>query len=178
MNIVIMGPQGSGKSTQAELLAEHLNLPHLSTGVLFRDLAESDSPLAERVRGQLAGGHLVSDEDVMSVLGQVLAQPKHQCGFILDGFPRNLWQAEHAPFEVGCVFYLRVSDEESIERLKKRGREDDTDELIRQRLSAYHAETEPVLDYYRRQGILEEVDGERSVEDIFTDILSRLGELK
>ena len=119
---------------------------------------------------------------MLQLLNWALAKPEYQEGFILDGYPRNLWQAENAPLMVDRVLYLRVYDEEGLRRLlgraKKGGRTDDTPEVIADRLKIYHEETEPVLDYYRRQGILEEVDGERSVENIFADILSRLEERK
>lgn len=174
MIIVVMGPQGSGKSTQAKLLAEYLGWPHVSTGDLFRGLKDQPSELAQRIAGQLDQGFLVSDADVMLVLQEELAQPQYRKGLIVDGFPRNRWQAEHAPFQVDRVFYLKVGDPENVKRLLARGRADDTEELIKQRLTDYHQLTEPVLDFYRAKGVLVEIDGERAIEPIFEDIKSHL----
>ena len=178
MNIIIMGPPGSGKSTQAKLLAKHLDLPHLSTGRIFRRIKGEHSRLGGRVRERLERGLFVSDEDVMLVLESRIKEPRYKGGFILDGFPRNIYQARNAPFKVDKVFFLKVSDKESARRLSKRGRDDDTEALVERRLFDYRNLTEPVLDFYRERGILEEVDGERPIGEIFEDILSRLPQFK
>jgi adenylate kinase len=174
MNLVVMGPQGSGKSTQAELLAHKLKLPHLQTGELYRQIEKENSSFGRKIKAILSKGQIVPDEEHNRILTQELAKSKYHRGFVLDGSPRTLAQAISQPFKVDQVFYLKVSDEENIKRLLKRGRTDDIPEIITERLKIYHQQTEPVLDFYRKLGILEEMNGERPIEDIFQDILGRL----
>lgn len=174
MKIVVMGPQGSGKTTQAELLAKKLDLPHLQTGKLYRQIAETPSPLGCQIKELISRGQLVPDVMHNQILKEELAKPKYKNGFVLDGSPRTLQQAKSLPFSPEKVFYLAVSDQENMKRLVKRGRSDDTPEVISERLRLYHEQTEPILTYYRERGILEEVDGERPIEEIFEDIILRL----
>lgn len=174
MNIVVMGPQGSGKSTQAELLAKKLRLPHVSTGDIFREIAKRDSELGHRISEKLSHGEMVDDADIMKVVGEHLAQSKFSNGFVLDGFPRNLYQAQNSNHPVNQVFHLKVSDKEGIKRLLKRGRADDSLKTISARLRLYHKLTEPVLTFYREKGILQEINGEQSIKKIHQEILSHL----
>ena len=174
MSLIVMGPQGSGKTTQAELLAKKLNLPHLQTGELYRRVAKEKSPLGRKVKELLGKGHLVPDKEHNELLEREVKKPLYKNGFVLDGSPRTLSQAKSQPFKVDKIFYLDVSDEENTKRLLRRGRKDDTPELIAERLRIYHRETEPVLKYFRQQGILKEVDGERPIEVIHQDIMNRL----
>lgn len=177
MNLLIIGPPGSGKSTQAELLAEELGIPHLSIGDLCHYLSEEDSKRGREIKKVMESGALVDDKYMLKLIDEQMKGKQYQSGFIIDGAPRNLWQAQNFSHRLSKVFYLKVSDKENIARLIKRGRKDtDSPEIIKKRLAVYHQETEPMLDYYREMGILEEVDGERSVEEIFEDILKRLKE--
>jgi adenylate kinase len=169
-----MGPPGSGKSTQATLLSREKDLPHISTGKIFREIKGEHSELGRKVSEYLKAGEFVPDSIVQEILEKELAKEKYSEGFVLDGYPRNLWQTQNAPFEPDKVFYLEVSDGESVERLFKRGRADDTEEIIRKRLADYHERTEPVLDFYQQEGKLEKIDGERSVEEIFADALTHV----
>ena len=178
MNIVVLGPQGSGKSTQAELLAKVLKIPHLQTGELFRRIAREKTELGRRVKERLDRGQLVSDEDTMRVVTKELVAEKYKKGVVLDGVPRNLKQAKRLRLKIDRAVYLEVSDREGIKRLILRKRADDTPELIRERLRIYHLETEPILDFYQKQGILERVDGERPIEEIHQDILDRLRNIR
>jgi adenylate kinase len=174
VNFVVLGPQGSGKSTQAKLLAGYFKLPHISTGDIFRRLENEDSDLGRRIKSKLSEGLLVADADVSLVLGTELSLSKYSHGVVLDGCPRNLAQAEKFPLKFDKVIYLKVSDAVGTDRLLKRQREDDTLEIIKERLLIYHQETEPVLDFYRQQGLFVEVNGEQSIDDIFEEIQQRL----
>lgn len=164
MNIIVMGPQGSGKSTQAELLAKKLNLPHIETGNVYRKLAETDP----EIRKVMETGGLIDDKTTFEVVDKNLAQLKG--GFVLDGFPRTLVQAQRELFEVDKVIYIRLSDDEAVARLLKRGRDDDEPDIIKERLKLFHERTEPILDYYRKQGKLLEIDGSKPVEEVASQI--------
>jgi adenylate kinase len=175
VNILIVGPQGSGKTTQARLLAEKLRIPHLQTGKMCRDISLENSKLGRRVRKCLSEtGELVPDREMMMIAGQEFVRQKYKNGVVLDGIPRNVWQAKNLELRIDKVFYLKVRDVVGIKRLMKRAREDDTLQLIAGRLRDYHQRTKPMLDFYRKRGILEEINGERSIKVIFKDILERL----
>ncbi len=162
----MMGPQGSGKSTQAELLAQKLKLPHIETGNIYREIAKEDTPLGSKIKTVLEKGGLVDDETTFEVVDRHLADVK--TGFVLDGFPRTLIQAQRELFPIDRVIYIRLSDEEAVKRMVKRGRADDKPELIKERLRLFHERTQPILDFYRKQGKLLEVDGSGSVEEVFS----------
>lgn len=175
MKLLVIGPPGSGKSTQAELLEKQLGLPHLSTGDLCHYLSQENTPQGQQIKRIMESGGLLDDRLVLDLVEARLKEKQYQSGFILDGTPRSLWQAQNFKIKLDRVFYLRVSDEENVRRLSKRGRGDtDKPEIIKKRLAVYHRETVPLLDYYRQLGILEEVDGERPVEEIFKDLVSCL----
>ena len=173
MIIIIMGPQGSGKSTQAALLAKKLKLPHLQVGEVLRELAQQGTRLGLRAKSFWGRGRLVTEKLFRQILQEEIKKDRYRSGLVGDGVPRTLIQAKNLPFKVDKVIYLRVRDEENVKRLRLRKREDDTVGSITERLKLYHRETEPVLDFYRGQGILLEVDGERSIEAIYRDICSR-----
>jgi len=178
MIICVLGPQGSGKSTQAQLLAQKLNIPHLDTGKLLRAYAQKPTPLGQQLHHYISVGILVPDNIYFPVLEEEIAKPEYQNGFVIDGTPRVLNQAINLPFQVDKVIFVDVSDEVGTERLLKRvkieHREDDTPETIRRRLGLFHQATEPVLDYYCKQNKLIEINGERPIEVIFADICQKL----
>ncbi|MBM4402066.1 MAG: nucleoside monophosphate kinase [Candidatus Cloacimonetes bacterium] len=181
MNIVVMGPQGSGKTTQAELLAKKLSSPHIEMGATLRIVAQEKSGRGKRMRGLLATGVLIPDAEVLGIIKERLQSKDCDSGFVLDGIPRTLNQAQKLDEILGSigqqidrVFYIKVSDETGVKRLVKRGRADDTPAAIKKRLALYHYETEPVLQFYREKGILVELDGEESIEEIRQEIAEKL----
>lgn len=176
MNIVFLGPQGSGKSTQAKLLARHLGVPLISTGDLMRAKARENTALSKRVRDTINQGNLVDDKTLLAVLKEEFKKSKYEAGMVLDGVPRSQEQAEALAglISIDKVFNLVVSEKEGVKRLLRRARHDDTPEIIEKRLEQYQTKTRPILEYYRQKGILEDIDGERSIEKIQEDIRARL----
>lgn len=183
MNIIILGPQGSGKGTQAKLLADKFNLKHISSGQLLRQEAESGSPKGKLIAEIQSRGVLVPFETLTELLEPAIRSAAN--GFILDGTPRELSQAEYLDSflkelgqRIDYVVYLHLTDEEAINRLKKRAeienRSDDTPEGIRHRLDLFKKVTLPVIDYYRHQNLLIDIDGTPDIETIHLDILSKL----
>lgn len=184
LNVIFYGPEGSGKTTQAKALAEKLGVPALISGDLVRRMAEIDKGIMGDIcREALSLGHYVADSEMFVLWKARLKDEDTQNGWVIDGFPRNLTQAEFLADKlekyeknVDLVFYLKVPEEVSIERLLKRGRKNpdgsnaDTEERIRERLKRYKAEEADVLNYYSQMGNLVEIDGVRSIEEISTDL--------
>ncbi|MEK7182737.1 MAG: nucleoside monophosphate kinase [Patescibacteria group bacterium] len=170
LRIIVMGPVGSGKSTQAELLAKHFNVPHVEMGALLRGLSNT----SQDVRELVDAGKLVPDSLTLELLGKELEKSQYKSGFVIDGVPRTLFQAHHLPFTPDVIIYLRVRDSENVKRLLLRARADDTEEVVKKRLSIYHEQTAPILDLYKKTGNLLEVDGEPPIEVISQDILQKL----
>lgn len=174
MKLIFLGPQGSGKSTQAKRLAQELNLPHLEMGQLLRDKMQQNDDDAQKIRTALESGMLVDNQITIRTLNQRVAKPDCSNGFILDGYPRNEEQVQNLPESINRVIYINVPDNVAVGRLGKRAREDDTKEVIQKRLDIYHQETEPLLENFRQKGILVEVDGQASIEQVDTDIKKAL----
>jgi len=174
MNLIILGAPGSGKSTQAKLLADALCLPCLEVSNLLYFLSQENSEKGRVVKKAMAEGSLVADNLAVAAMDEQLVSPNYQKGVVIDGFPRSLGQAQKFKLPIDKVLYIDVSDKENTQRLFKRGRPDDMPETIRKRLTIYHQETEPVLDFYARQGRLIKVDGERPIELIHKDILKKI----
>ena len=174
MKIIFLGIQGSGKSTQAKIAAEKLNLPYIETSQLLREKRAQENEDAERIAEALDKGNLVPNEITIRILKERLKKPDCQKGYILDGYPRNDDQFQNLDPDIDKVFYVTVSDEETIKRLSKRGRHDDIGQALERRMELYHYKTEPMLDKFRDKGILEEIDGERAIEEIAEDIESRI----
>ncbi|OGH16487.1 MAG: hypothetical protein A3C30_04835 [Candidatus Levybacteria bacterium RIFCSPHIGHO2_02_FULL_40_18] len=172
MKIVLIGIQGSGKSTQGNLLSKKIGVPYLSTGHIFRELAKEHTPLGRYVKETVNSGYLIPDDKTLEIVGQYLARPEYQKGYILDGFPRTKVQAEFFKNGIDYVIHINVSDEEALKRLALRNdeREDETEQALKRRIELFHKFTEPVLEFYREKGILHEVDGERPIEEIHLNI--------
>ena len=182
MRILILGPQGSGKGTQAKRIAAAYGIPHIATGDMFRAAVAESSELGERVAPILEEGGLVPDDLTIEVIRERLAG---EDGFVLDGFPRTMAQAEALDAmleEIGkpldAVILLQVSDEVATERLRERavqeGRADDSPEAIENRLRLYHELTELVVDRYQQAGIEMIVDGEQGMDEVFAGIQDAL----
>lgn len=180
MKIILIGIQGAGKSTQGNLLSQKLKIPYLSSGHIFRDMTKEKTPLGRYMKEILNSGALVPDNKVVPIIEEYLRKPEYTKGYILDGFPRTVPQAKAFSNGVDCVISLEVSDKEALWRLFGRlsqetgVREDNTLDAIYQRIDSFHKFTKPVINHYKRRRILEEINGERSIKEIYKDILSRL----
>ena len=180
MRVVLLGPPGAGKGTQAQKLSEKLGIPQISTGELFRSNIENGTKLGLEARRYLDAGDLVPSELTNQLVDDRLSDPDAANGFILDGFPRSLQQAkalhemlERRGTDIDAVLEFRVSEDELLQRLKSRGRADDTDEVILNRMKVYRDETAPLLDYYRDQ--LKTVDAIGTMDEVFARALQALG---
>lgn len=179
MILILFGPPGAGKGTQAKLIAREYNIKQLSTGEIFRNNIKNQTALGKKVKSIIDGGNLVPDEIVVDLVAETIQKPEYQNGYILDGFPRTVAQAEafsQVLSKLGkgitvCIG-LEVSDDELINRILNRGegREDDTPEGIKVRLDVYHKATAPVMNYYKESGLYEGICGVGSINDIFNRI--------
>jgi adenylate kinase len=178
-NLILFGPPGAGKGTQAIRIAEKNKWIHVSTGDILRAEVSQGTPLGLKVKAVMEVGHLVSDELLIEIMESVFLKHADAKGFVLDGFPRTLNQAKELDkmllklgHPVSLVLALEVNEEELVKRLLKRaleqGRKDDTEEVIKNRLVQYHAHTKPLVDYYKEKNLHKEVFGEGSIDDIFT----------
>jgi adenylate kinase len=181
----LLGPQGAGKGTQAKRISAEYGIPHVATGDMLRAAIAEQSELGRKVEPIVNAGELVSDELMIELIRERLAHDDTEEGFILDGFPRTIAQAEalDAMFaDIGrtfsIVFALQIPDEVAFERLRRRaeveGRADDTDDAIRRRLDSYHRETEPLIEYYRARNKLVPIHGDRSENEVFAEIQQAL----
>ncbi|MEX2644811.1 MAG: adenylate kinase, partial [Gaiellaceae bacterium] len=181
MNVLLLGPQGSGKGTQARLIAEAYEIPHVGTGDMLREAIASGEELGRRVQPIVDAGQLVPDHLMVELIRERLSRDDAREGFVLDGFPRTLAQAEaldgvlrELGRELDIVLELQVPEAVSVQRLLERarleGRSDDTPEGIRTRLSLYRDNTQPLVEYYRARSKLVGIHGDREVQQVFSEI--------
>jgi len=188
VNILLLGPQGSGKGTQAKRISAEYGITEIATGDMLRDAIEAGTPLGLQVKPIMDSGLLVPDELMIDLIRERLDGPAAAGGFVLDGFPRTTRQADALDAmlreigrELTVVFALQVSDAICIERLLKRAREegrpDDTPEAIQTRLELYHRETEPLIEHYRTQGNLVPIHADGTPNEVFAEIQATLEQL-
>ena len=186
LNVLLLGPQGAGKGTQASRISAEYGIPHIASGEILRSEMQAGTELGRRVKDVYDRGDLVSDDLMIELIRTRLGQPDTEAGFILDGFPRTTRagggprrdvQRASAARSTSCS-PCRFPDELAFERLRKRaeieGRADDTDEAIQRRLENYHRETEPLIEHYRVRGNLVPIHGDRSENQVFAEIQSAL----
>lgn len=180
--VVLLGPPGAGKGTQGQVLCRHLSVPAISTGDMLREAVAEGTPLGNKVQGIMASGLLVDDATMADVVRDRLAKPDAGRGYLLDGYPRTLPQAEtlagilrEAGQELDAVLLVEVPEDELVRRALLRGRADDSEEVIRERLRVYRDKTAPLIGYYRERGLLREIDGNRPIEDVTAQMLGLFG---
>ena len=177
VHVVLLGPPGSGKGTQAKLLAERLRIPAISTGEMLRAAVREGTPLGRRVKAVMEAGDLVSDDLMIALIRERIAAPDARAGFVLDGFPRTVDQAAALDRllagnekEISAVLNLSVPETALIDRLAGRSgqenRADDRRETVLERLRVYHEKTEPLVEFYRRRGSLTDVDGMGGIAEV------------
>lgn len=183
MNLIFLGPPGSGKGTQAKILAEKFNLLHISTGQLLREQVKKDTDKSKAIKSYLDRGEFVPFDTILELIEEKILDASK--GFILDGAPRNLSQAQHLDWffdkndiQIKKVIFLSLTDQESTQRLLKRAqtqnRSDDNPQIIKNRLKEYHHQTKPVIKYYQDKDLLLKIDASPDIQTIHQGIVKKL----
>ena len=180
MNVILLGPQGSGKGTQGKRIAEEYGIPHIATGDMLRAMRHEDTELGHEVDAIMSKGELVSDDFMIDLVRDRLSRDDAQGGFVLDGFPRTMAQADELGRDIDVVFEFQVRDRQTLlDRMLKRAREenrpDDTPEAIQRRLDIYDRDTAPLVEYYRSaHGNVVGIHADRSQNEVFAEIQQAL----
>ena len=176
MKLVLIGIQGAGKSTQGNFLADKYKIPYLYSGHIFRDMAREKTQIGRWLKETINSGALVPDDKTLEIILTYLEKPEYANGYILDGFPRTVVQADAFNGGVDKVIFLEVSDKEALWRLAGRSsdRGDETIHAIKKRIDLFHNFTEPVIQFYKKEGKLIVVDGEKNIDEVFKDICKEL----
>ena len=185
MNVLLLGPQGSGKGTQAKRISAEYGIPHIATGEILREAIENGTPLGLRVKPIYDSGQLVPDELMIDLIRERLSEDDAREGFVLDGFPRTMAQADaldemlrEIGRELSVVFEFQLSDgvcrERMLKRAEEEGRTDDTPEAIARRLALYHEQTEPLVEHYRAQGNLVGIHADGAINEVFAEVQQAL----
>ena len=181
MNIILFGPPGCGKGTQATNIRESLKIPHLSTGDMLREAVSSGSEVGKQAMQIMEDGGLVSDDIVISIIKEKIASKDCTQGFILDGFPRTINQAEGLDLilehsqKIQFVLSIKVDEDNILKRLLERGRSDDKPEIIKKRFYTYNTQTEPLISFYEKRKVLFSIDGTQKIDKVYEDIKKVLG---
>jgi len=184
LNLLVLGPQGAGKGTQAKRIEAEYGIPHIATGDMFRAL-DASTELGRKVKAIMDSGELVPDEVTVGMIESRLSAPDASDGFVVDGFPRNLPQADALDAMLSgigrgldAILFFDVPDSVGMQRALSRaeleGRSDDTPEAIQRRLDTYHRETKPIVEHYRTTGKLVPIHADRSIEDVWAEISDAL----
>jgi adenylate kinase len=182
--LIFLGPPGAGKGTQAQLLSENHQIPHVSTGDILRGAVSNQTPLGKQAKDYMDRGELVPDDLILGLIQDRLSYEDTAKGWILDGFPRNVHQAAFLEAllnklnqNADCVLNLEVPDEVLVARLLERKRKDDNEETIRRRLEVYHQDTVPVIDFYQEKETLTTINGNQSMAEVSQSLNQAIGGL-